>query len=242
MVTLRLINPGRRNALGAAAASEFRDAFADLASDRSVAALILACDGDHFCSGGDLDMILGWSELEGAAIADEVRLFYRSFLGMRRLPFPVVAAVKGVALGAGLSLMLAADLSVVAEDARLAATFIHLGIHPGMGSTSLFSQTLGPSLALDLLLTGRSLSGMEAHDLHLATRCVPAAEVDTTALAIAKTIAKQPEVARLLKRTVYLAQRMGPEDALEVEALAQGVNIPSWKVRELLAQATKGSR
>lgn len=231
LVTLDL--PERRNMMSAAMTASWGRAMAALRADRSVRAVVVTGAGPAFCSGGDLSWIGG----EPDATVDDLRArmlpFYRTWLAVRDLEVPTIAAVNGAAVGAGLALALACDLRYAAVDARLGAPFTALGMHPGMATTWLLPEVVGLAVARDLLLTGRMVTGEEAATLGLVNRALPAAEVLDEALRVAVTVAAtSPVASRLTKRALASGGAASFEAALEWEALAQPVTLASEDLQE----------
>jgi enoyl-CoA hydratase len=222
VVTLRLDNPSRRNALDAALAGELRAAVAAVRSDASVRCVVVTGTGGAFCSGADLGGFLERGEATVLGRREMLGEYYRTFLDVRALDVPTVAAVNGPAIGAGLNLALCCDLRVAAESARFGATFVRLGIHPGGGATFLLTRLVGPERAARLVLTGEVVSGASAVELGLCSSVVPDAELSVAVGALTARIAgNAPAAVRAAKRSLRLAAESSFEAVLEVEALAQ---------------------
>lgn len=231
LVTLDL--PDRRNMMSEAMTASWGQVMAGLAVDPSVRAVVVTGEGSAFCSGGDVS----WIGAEPDATVDELRSrmlpFYRTWLSVREIEVPTIAAVNGAAIGAGLALALACDLRYAAEDAALSVPFTALGMHPGMATTYLLPEVAGLAVARELLLTGRRLTGTEAAACGLVTRAVPRDEVLTTALAAADAVAAAAPVAtRLTKRALLGGGHASFEAALEWEALAQPVTLATADLQE----------
>jgi len=234
LVTLDL--PERRNAMSEAMTGSWGRAMARLRSDPSVRVVVVTGAGSAFCSGGDVS----WIGAEPAASVDRLRArmmpFYRTWLAVRDLEVPTIAAVNGAAIGAGMALALACDLRYAAADARLGMPFTALGMHPGMASTFLLPEVAGLAVARELLLTGRIVTGAEAVGLGLVNQAFPAAEVLDRALLVAATVAATaPVAARLTKRALSRGGPVTFEAALEWEALAQPVTLATADLQEGLA-------
>lgn len=241
---LTLNDPDRRNALGPELAAGLEAALDDVAADDDARALVVAGAGSAFCAGADLERVFGDShEQPVAAMRARLKSYYRSFLRVRELPMPVIAAVQGPAVGAGLNLALACDIRLAGPRARFAATFIHLGLHPGGGCTAFLVGTLGAQRALRLLLEGGSLDGADAVAAGLADELVD--DPLAAALALARDIAtKDPGLVRDIKRAVRLAESHGFEPSLEFESWAQATSAGGPAVRaavERMRARGKGS-
>ena len=236
LVTLDL--PDRRNMMSAAMTQSWGRAMAALRTDPTVRAVVVTGAGSAFCSGGDLSWIAGEPDAGVPALRDRMLAFYRTWLSVRDLEVPSIAAVNGAAVGAGLAVALACDVRYVAQEARLGVPFTALGMHPGMATTWLLPQVAGIAVARDLLLTGRMVSGDEAVGLGLASRAVPAAEVLGTALeAAAAVAATAPVASRLTKRALADGGPASLAAAVEWEGLAQAVTLATEDLQEGVAAA-----
>lgn len=196
-------------------------------------AIVLVGQGDDaFSAGGNFDWLRSLKNNSVHQNADMMLQFYKSFLCIRTIPIPVIAALQGPAIGAGAGLALACDLRTAAEKPKiLGFNFSRLGIHSGMGSSHLLKSALGaPSAILsEILLTGKVLSGRESFDLGLVNRISNDAKAD--AYALAREISQQHPVAvRTMLQTIRQRQDEGLEGALQREAISQAVcyNRGDW--------------
>src|SRR5881227_1508982 len=169
VVILTLALPDRRNAMTAGLTSAWGETIASLRDDRSVRAVVVTGEGTAFCAGGDLSWIGESPDLNVDAIRDRMLPFYRTWLSIRELETPSIAALNGHAIGAGLCLALACDIRYAARSARLSAPFTRLGMHAGMAATYLLPEVVGPAAARELLLTGRAVDADEALRLGLVS-------------------------------------------------------------------------
>ena len=152
---------------------------------------------------------------------------------MRQVPVPVIAAINGPAIGAGLCLAVGgADIRVASTGAKLGVTFTRLGLHPGMAATHFLPQLVGPQAAADLLLTGRVIGAKEALALGLVSQTVDCAL--TGALQLAEEISSEtgPVSVRTLVTTLRRKQEQGLEEAFRQEATAQSVCYPTQDLAE----------
>ncbi|MRG95358.1 enoyl-CoA hydratase/isomerase family protein [Polyangium spumosum] len=242
VATLVLDDTRRKNAmspeLGDALAARVRE----VARDASVRAVVLSGAGDAFSAGGDLAML---ERLRAASFAEARAFmlgFYARYLSITELDVPVVAAVRGPAIGAGLCVALACDLVIVDEDSRLALNFASLGLHPGMGATYLAPRRAGPERAAELLLTGRRFTGRDAAAWGMALEAVPAEHVRPRAAELAAQIAgNAPLVVRALKKSLGL-DRAALAAALDREAYEQAVSYASEDLGEGLRAASEKRR
>ncbi|GGI08282.1 enoyl-CoA hydratase/isomerase family protein [Egicoccus halophilus] len=239
IVVLTLDDPERRNAMTVDMGDALRDATAELRDDAGLRAVVLTGTPPAFSAGGDLDMLEDLARRtreEGYDATGHMRAFYGRFLSVRDLPVPVVAAINGHAVGAGLCVALACDLRIVAEDAKVGLNFSRLGLHPGMGGSWLLARILGHQRAAEWLYTGRLVRGAEAAAQGLALEAVPAGDVLPRALALAGEIAAaSPVTVRQLKRTLATTADADLDTALAREAACQAVSYGTDDLREGLA-------
>ena len=186
-----VLNAANRGMIGELAA-----AAAEAAEDASARVVLLRGAGANFCAGGDINM---FGELIKLPAAERRTAFYRIVDGLhpllirlRHMPKPVIAAVQGAAAGVGLSLVLAADLAIAAEDAVFATGYIHLGTSPDGGLTASLARVAGLKHAAELMLLGDRFDAPRALQLGLINRVVPGAALDTEAMALAERLANGP--------------------------------------------------
>lgn len=229
--TITLQSPESFNALTVEMAAAFHSTITQIRHDltegkQNVNAIVLTGSGDKaFSAGGNVDWLKSLRHNTIPENESLMRDFYQSFLCIRKVPVPVVAALQGPAVGAGCCLALACDLRVAAANkpAILGFTFSRLGIHSGMGGSHLLQQVL-PQTALsnELLLTGKTIGGEEAHRLGLVNAVSDDPKEEARRLAI--DIAKQNPVAiRTMISTLRYQQDKGLDEALQLEARAQAV-------------------
>ncbi len=236
VAVLTLDLPERRNMMSAPMTASWVRAVEHLRADAELRCVVVTGAGTAFCSGGDVSWIGAQPDADVASLRRRMLAFYTDWLRVRTLDVPVVAAVNGHAIGAGLALALACDLRVVADDAKLAVPFTALGMHPGMATTWSLPDVAGLALARDMLLTGRVVTGAEAVPLGLASRSAPADRVLAEALEMATGIASRAPVATRL--TTVALREGGHRDhatALQWEALAQAVTLATDDLQEGLA-------
>jgi enoyl-CoA hydratase/carnithine racemase len=242
VVVLTLAQPDRRNAMTGELTAAWGETIAGLHGDRSVRCVVVTGEGSAFCAGGDLSWIAESPDLGVDAIRDRMMPFYRTWLSIRDLEAPSVAAVNGHAIGAGLCLALACDLRYAAAGAKLSAPFTALGMHAGMAATWLMPEAVGIVAARELLLTGRAVDADEAFRLGLVNGVHDAADLLPQTLAVAERIAAAAPIAtRLTKAGLRQGGHRSIEDALQFEALAQPVTFATDDLREGLA-ATREKR
>lgn len=243
VAVLTLNDPGRRNAMSDEMTAAWRDAIAELRADKGLRCVVVTGAGSAFSSGGVLSWLADTSSVAVPPLRDRMLEFYRTWLTIRGLEVPTIAAVNGHAVGAGLCLALACDLRYAADDAKLLAPFTALGLHPGMAATWLFPEVAGLPLAREMLLAGRVLTGAEAAANGLANQAFPRADLLDQTLAIAAKVAAQGPIAtRLTKVALAGGGHADMEAALRWESLAQPVTMSSRDMLEgLAAQREKRS-
>lgn len=229
-----LNQPDTRNSLTLEMGLAFHRTFQHLASlDPLPRAVILTGRNGVFSSGGDTRMLRTFTEKSAAQNEEFLKSFYRLFLTIRSMPFPVIACVNGHAVGAALALALACDLRYFVPDAKYAFNFVRIGIHPGMASTFLLREMAGLNHAQELLFTGRYFDGQEALRRGLCHGLHPATEIQDRCLDVAREIAAgAPLAVRLLKQTLYSVNSL--EDALRRESEAQAENYETEDFAEAL--------
>ncbi len=233
-----LDQPAKRNAMSDAMTASWARLMDLLGRDADLAAVVVTGSGSAFSAGGDLSWIVSEPHAQVADLRTRMLAFYRSWLRIRDLPVPTIAALNGHAVGAGLAVALACDIRYAASDAKLALPFTSLGLHPGMATTYTLADVAGPAVARDLLLTGRTVTGTEAAALGLVSRALPLAQVLPEALAAADRIAAAAPVAtRLTVAALRDPASRSFADALEQEALAQAVTLATEDLREGVAAA-----
>ncbi len=236
IAVLTLNDPARRNAMGEEMTAAYQAAIDGLRADGDLRCVVLTGAGGAFTSGGELSWLADANAVAVPALRDRMLRFYRTWLSIRTLEVPTIAAVNGHAVGAGLCLALACDLRYAAADARLLAPFTALGLHPGMAATWLLPEVAGLPLARELLLTGRVLTGAEAAAHGLVNAAVPRERVLDEALAVAERVAAQAPVAtRLTKVALAGGGHPDMESALRWESLAQPVTMATSDMAEGLA-------
>lgn len=179
----------RRNALCAEDWSILRNLVESIAASGSADAIILHGRGDTFCSGSDLEELAG---ADLAAIDRAFRDMELCFRALERVPVPVIAAIEGVAAGAGCQLGLAADLAIMADSARIGMPVARLAIQASAAFVARVADRTGKAVAADLYLSGRLLSGSEAQHRGLVARVVPSGSAVASATALASEISPVP--------------------------------------------------
>lgn len=241
IVTITLNDEANLNAMSEQMAQEFSAAVRSLASSKDTRVIILTGAGRSFSAGGHLAMLQAKQTKTREVNHRAMLEFYDSFLSILKLNVPIIAALHGAAVGAGLCLACAADIRIAAEDTKLGFTFLKLGLHPGMGGTFLVPRVIGSSMATELLLTGRIISAAEALRIGLVSRVVERDSLTTEATNVAKEILSCGPEARAQLLETMRADLAGLPAALEREAACQSVNYNSAEFAEGL-QAVQEKR
>jgi 2-(1,2-epoxy-1,2-dihydrophenyl)acetyl-CoA isomerase len=221
VATLTLDRPEALNALTVELKVALLDTFADIAADPSIRAVILTGAGRAFCAGQDL------AERDGpgaAPLDEELRDRYNPIIrAMRALDQPIVAAVNGVAAGAGASLAFAADLRIASRDARFVLAFGRIGLVPDSGATWTLPRLVGPAWAAELALVGDPIGADEALRIGLVTRVVDPGELATEARRLGAALAAAaPRALAATKHALDRSWDIDLDEALDDEARRQG--------------------
>jgi len=237
--TLTLDRPDAFNAMSPEMIGEMTVAFGWLADRAPLRALILTGAGKAFCAGGDVTWFRKGVESEEIDLPSDVRrgaeVLHQAIVDLRRIPYPVIAAINGPAAGAGFSLALACDLRISSEAAFFAPAYGRIGASPDGGMTYFLPRVVGPSKALELLLEDPNLPAADAEALGLVSEVVAPGELLGAARAKAEELAKKaPHYVRMAKKlcetsldhtiTEHLQlERHGIADSMATEDLRNGV-------------------
>jgi enoyl-CoA hydratase len=216
VATITLNRPDVRNAMNTALREAMLERFTALARDDDVRVIVVTGAGDRaFSAGADIREFV--EPLVPTQFREQRRrIDFRQV--MDRCPQPIIAAIRGVALGGGLELALACDIRIAADDAQLGLTEVNLAIIPGGGGTQRLPRLIGRGKALEMILTGARLGAAEALRLGLVERVVPAADVLTAAQDLARELAGRAPVAlRYAKEAVVKGLGMSLDDGLRLE-------------------------
>jgi len=223
--------PRRGNPLSTALMRELLAAVAEAEADEAIRCLVLLGTPTHFSVGADIEEMIDKRAIDWAE-----RRWMDDWDTLRAARKPIVAGVRGHAVGGGLELALMCDLIVCAEDARLALPETALGVIPGTGGGQRLMALCGRAVAADMILTGRVLDGREARDLGIAARAVPAGRVEAEAVAIGKAIAERSPTAVAFAREVLRHASEGPiAQSLRIERLLAYLVFDSDERRRRMA-------
>ncbi|MEU8705556.1 enoyl-CoA hydratase family protein [Streptomyces sp. NPDC048565] len=226
VATVTLARPEKLNALTFGAYADLRDLLAELSREGSVRALVLAGEGRGFCSGGDVDEIIGATlAMDTAQLLDFNRMTGQVVRALRECPFPVVAAVHGVAAGAGAVLALAADFRVADPSARFAFLFTAVGLSGGdMGAAYLLPRVVGLGHATRILMLGEPVRAPEAERIGLISELTGEGEAGTRAAALARRLADGPALALARTKALLTAELDMPLAAsVDMDAATQAL-------------------
>jgi len=239
VAVLTLNFPARRNAYCLQMRTQLRERLEAVFADAEVRAIVITGAAGHFCAGGDVSEMQERTLLENRERWNLVTALIRLIaLG----PKPVVAAVEGSAMGAGLSIAALADYLVVARDAKFGAAFVKMGLMPDMGALWSLQQRVAPAKAREILGLARAFDGAEAGRIGLANEVVEPGQALQGALAVAQEYAVLPPVATALVKSA-LAQGAGTLDAairseVEFQAVAMGSKDHAEAVRAFIEKRT----
>lgn len=229
IVTLTMNQPEKRNPLsGNSSMADFVEAIERIHDDNSVRCVILTGAGSAFSSGGDIGVLRGQASPDVTEM--NIRQQYRRGIqrvavALTNLEVPVIAAINGPAVGAGLGLACMCDIRIASDRAKVAAGFIKMGIIPGDGGSWMLPRIVGMSRAAELYLTGDMIDAQKALEWNLVSQVVPHDELMTTARDLAGRIAQNPShCVRLTKRLMREAMRSPFETLLELSAVYQAVS------------------
>lgn len=238
IVQLTLNDAPSRNAMSEEMGLQFFAAVQELKTDMSVRAVILTGAGKAFSGGGHLNMLEAKTKISSEENAELMMQFYTHFLSIYDLHVPVIAAINGHAVGAGLCLALACDVRIAVEEAKLGLNFVHLALHPGMGATWFLPRLVGPAHAAALLYQGKIVAAVEGEKLGLVSRVVSADALMPTALEIAQNIAAVgPQSVRELKESLRQSGHATLREQLQREALCQAADYAGPEFAEGITAA-----
>jgi len=196
ITTITLDRPEKLNAFSGTMREDLLAALRAAESDPDCRVVVITGAGRAFCAGGDVEYMAGRQkngDVESfRKLLDAGRDVVTTIVEMAR---PVIASVNGIAAGAGCNLALACDYRIASETAKLGETFVRIGIHPDWGGTWFLPRLVGPSRALELLMTGRMVDAAEALSIGMVDRIVPLDELPSQTMNLARAIAQGPPLA-----------------------------------------------
>ena len=225
IATLTMNRPEARNALTRDMMFGLVEALPRLAADSAVRLVVLTGAGKAFCSGGD---VKSFAKRAAGTVAQmsfdqqvtDVRARMEVSRYLHEMPKPTLAVIPGAAAGAGLSLALACDMRIAADDAKLTTAFAKIGLAGDFGGSYFLNHLVGAAKARELYFTGRVVLADEALQMGMVNRIVPAAQLAEAARAWAQELAALPTVAiGYMKRNLNLGLRASLSDVLDTEAI-----------------------
>lgn len=224
IATVKLNDPERLNALTFESYRDLEKAMEDFAHEESVKVIVLTGSGKGFCSGGSVQEIIEkLLQMGGEDLYRFTRMTCNVVKNMRNLKKPIIAAVNGIAAGAGAMLALASDIRILSDKAKFAFLFVKVGLAGAdMGALNLLPRIVGLGRATELVYLGDPITADEAYRIGLANRVVPGAKLMDETYAMARRLRDGPLYALGVTKELFEREAvMGLDDALEVEAMAQ---------------------
>ncbi len=223
VATLTMNRPESRNALTAEIQAALSEALPRLAADRSVRVVVLTGAGGAFCSGGDVKGFAKGAQSGGGFNFEQrvegLRAGMDAVRWLHEMPKPTLAVIPGPAAGAGLSLALACDLRITADNAKLTTAFSKVGLAGDYGGSYFLTQLVGAAKARELFFTADVILGQEALALGIVNKSVPLADLPAAAAAYARYLAGLPTVAiGYMKRNLNAAAHCTLQQLLDMEA------------------------
>ncbi|MBK5245386.1 MAG: enoyl-CoA hydratase [Eubacteriaceae bacterium] len=223
--------PEKMNALDARLADELAMAIEEARIDDDVKVVVLTGVGKAFCAGGDVSIFPTLTLEQGIqGVRDKSRSLVGAFT---KLPKPIIAAVNGFAVGAGMSLALISDIVIASDKAIFGAAFVNIGLVPDLGQLYFLPRLIGLQKAKELAFTGKNIDAQEAHRLGIVNTVVENDKFEEAVAKTSKMLAGQPGMAMAaIKALMHQGLEMGVDELIEVEGITQGVCIQSEDSKE----------
>ena len=245
VATVTFSRPDKLNALTFDIYADLRDLLGELPHRGDTRVLVLTGEGRGFCSGGDVDEIIGeLQSMSAGELLEFTRMSGAVVKAMRDCPLPIVAAVNGVAAGAGSVLALASDFRLVARSAKFSFLFTRVGLAGAdMGAAYLLPRLVGLGRATELLVLGEAVTAERAAEIGLATEVVDDEQLAGAANTLARRLADGPALAYATTK-VLLTRELDLDlgSAIEIEALAQALLMKSDDFGEFYAAWSEGRK
>jgi enoyl-CoA hydratase/carnithine racemase len=245
VATVTFDRPDKLNALTFDAYADLRDLLAELPQRGDARALVITGAGRGFCSGGDVEEIIGrLQEMEPAELLEFTRMTGSVVRALRDCPLPVIAAVNGTAAGAGAVIALACDLRLMADSATFAFLFTRVGLSGAdMGCAYLLPRVVGLGRASELLLLGEKVDAARAAAIGLAAEVLPADALAARAAELATRLARGPAMAYAATKVLLTRELdMDLSGALEMDSMTQALLMTSHDHREFYAAWSEGRK
>ena len=232
VATITLNRPEVMNAVNEEMLKELVEATREVGDDEAVKAVILTGAGRAFCAGGDLEAPM-YKITNSAEMRRLIAEFGKIPLNLRNMLKPVIAAVNGAAVGAGLGFALAADIIIASERARFGHVYRNIGLMSDCGSIYFLPRLIGVSKACEIIFTGKIIDAREAERIGLVNKVVPADQLEAVTKELALKLAKGPSVAiGLAKISIYQGLGMDLPTAIEWEARAHAISMLTEDMQE----------
>jgi enoyl-CoA hydratase/carnithine racemase len=245
VATVTFSRPDKLNALTFDVYADLRDLLGELPHRGDTRVLVLTGEGRGFCSGGDVEEIIGeLQSMSAGELLEFTRMSGAVVKAMRDCPLPIVAAVNGVAAGAGSVLALASDFRLVTRSAKFSFLFTRVGLAGAdMGAAYLLPRLVGLGRATELLVLGEAVTANRAVEIGLATELVDDGELVTAANALARRLADGPALAYATTKVLITRELdLDLGGAIEIEALAQALLMKSDDFGEFYAAWSEGRK
>ncbi|HXI13873.1 MAG TPA: enoyl-CoA hydratase-related protein [Thermoanaerobaculia bacterium] len=219
VATVLLNRPEKLNAFFGSMREDLAAALDECSGRQDTRVVVVTGAGRGFCSGGDVARM---RELQAEQATEEFKRLLeagrRIVTAIREMPQLVIAAINGVAAGAGCNLALACDYRMASETAQLGETFVRIGLHPDWGGSYFLPRLVGPSRAMEIMMTGRMVSAAEALEIGMVDRVVKPEMLEGETMKLAATIAAGPPLAiTAIKRAVYASPVNSLSDQIDLE-------------------------
>ena len=219
---VRLNRPEKRNAINRQILLDLERCFSEVATGDSVGVVILSGEGKAFSAGTDLNELGGSSAVEGQGIRQLVRKAQKAYSAIENLEKAVIALIHGYAMGAAMEMILACDLRIASEEAVFTIPEVDLGLVPDLGGSQRLPRIVGLARAKELILTGKTISAMEAERISLVNKVVPLEELEKTGTEWAEEImSNEPVAVGLAKKNIDMSFGQSVADGLELAGMAQ---------------------
>lgn len=228
--TVKLNRPDVRNALGLEMREELRDFFKAVKNQNDVKVIILTGDGKAFSAGGDLSALREVDAVSGRKRLQSGHELINAILNLEK---PVIAAVNGVAAGAGVSLAVACDMVIAQRSTYFIQSFVNVGLIPDLGAIHFLPRLIGRQRALELMMLGEKISADQAQSIGMINRVVDDEVLIEEVGSIARKLADSPDMAvGLMKKLVNRSVLAEIDETLELEGFAQGLLFESKNFKE----------
>jgi enoyl-CoA hydratase/carnithine racemase len=245
IATVTLNRPDKLNALTFEAYADLRDLLAELPQRGDAKTLVIRGEGRGFCSGGDVEEIIGELQtLDAAELLEFTRMTGAVVKALRECPLPVIAAVNGIAAGAGSVIALASDFRLLAQSSSFAFLFTRVGLGGAdMGSAYLLPRIVGLGRATELLILGERVDAQRAYEIGLATRVVADDALAGEAAALAERLATGPALAYSNTKTLLTRELdMDLGSAVELEVITQALMMKTDDFAEFYRAWSEGRK